>query len=562
MKYKKYGPLWQRALRAVHFGAIGGLVYVTAAGFIISYVLSPVWVRQAEANSYNVFSPTSFWTKPLPKYPVLNGSSASIVSQLSQQVTARGSSFDTTDAAAAVYEVGAGAATVAVTPWDCTGAGSVDVGLAAQWLSVPMPFYAVAGGAAVVYQPDTQTMWEFGNLRKQGGNWEACSGGKINPTLANSGILGAPYGITATSLARLSGQVGIAELQTGRIQHAIGLSLPMLNANETAWPVVNYRGANTPGALYPGLRLQLDPAINVDSLGLEPIAALVAKAAQTYGFVVWDTAAVVEVLGENPVSYTARGANSPYAALGASGSSILANFPWGSLRALPAGYGQSTEAPLINSFSAVPANIAVGERLQLTWEAIDVDSCAIPGVTGSVPASGTVTTPPLMDATIFTLSCSGPGGSVSRQLNVAVIGQNANDVPRAVTALTITSPMGSNSVVLPEFNSAFAAETIQKVIYSERTNALQATTTPPFALDTTKMPDGQHNLAVEVRYRDGHTEQRTITVKVMNQTQPLRLQASQAVAEVQSIPRPWAGLGIAGSMMTMGLTGWFGWRRL
>ena len=48
-------------------------------------------------------------------------------------------------------------------------------------------------------------------------------------------------------------------------------------------------------AIPAGTRLRLDPSVDVADLGLSPVAAMIARAAQTYGFIVTDKSAAVAV---------------------------------------------------------------------------------------------------------------------------------------------------------------------------------------------------------------------------------------------------------------------------
>ena len=49
-----------------------------------------------------------------------------------------------------------------------------------------------------------------------------------------------------------------------------------------------------------GTRFRLDPSVNVDKLQLHPVAKMVARAAQTYGFIVTDQSGAVAVVTAPP----------------------------------------------------------------------------------------------------------------------------------------------------------------------------------------------------------------------------------------------------------------------
>ena len=55
--------------------------------------------------------------------------------------------------------------------------------------------------------------------------------------------------------------------------------------------------------------------MNVDALSINPVAKIIAKAAQTYGFVVWDKAGSISLRFENPKVFTLNGQPNPYPAI-------------------------------------------------------------------------------------------------------------------------------------------------------------------------------------------------------------------------------------------------------
>ena len=69
---------------------------------------------------------------------------------------------------------------------------------------------------------------------------------------------------------------------------------------------------------------------------------VIAKAAQKYGFVVWDKAGSVSIRAQNADSYTALGLANPYPALYENKPSyaVLNGFPWDKLQFLPMDYGK------------------------------------------------------------------------------------------------------------------------------------------------------------------------------------------------------------------------------
>jgi hypothetical protein len=246
---------------------------------------------------------------------------------------------------------GAGAPTVKVTQWDCQNKGYLDGSLATQWAAVPIPSYATPSTGTdaemTIYQPSTNTIWEFWVTRKTDGNWEACWGGRLQNVSTSQGIWFSYYGTTATGLPFLGGQITAEELQRGEIRHVMGIALVEAEAwNIFSWPAQRSDGYNPNNAanrIPEGLRFRLDPTVNVDALSIHPVAKTIAKAAQKYGFVVWDKAGSISLRAQNVTSYTALGQTNPYTALfnGTPDWGILNGMPWDKLQFLPMDYGEN-----------------------------------------------------------------------------------------------------------------------------------------------------------------------------------------------------------------------------
>jgi hypothetical protein len=154
------------------------------------------------------------------------------------------------------------------------------------------------------------------------------------------------YGTTATGLPFLGGQITAEELKRGEIKHAIGIALVETEtASVYSWPAKRSDGWNPhmePNRIPEGLRFRLDPSVNVDALNMKPVGKIIAKAAQKYGFIVWDKAGAISLRAQGVASYTALGEPNPYPIVfgGAPSWSILNGFPWEKLQFLPMDYGK------------------------------------------------------------------------------------------------------------------------------------------------------------------------------------------------------------------------------
>jgi len=172
------------------------------------------------------------------------------------------------------------------------------VRLTAPWrardaiLRVPLPRNAMpdpaSDGHLAVIDPATRCEYDFWRLRRRGARWSASWGNAIG--VDGSGVY--PRGLSArgSGFALLAGLVMPGELERGRIDHALLLSYPRTRSRGPVRPATESDG-RTPGrgAIPEGARLQLDPSLDLDVLGLTRYERTIARALQVYGAYVGDT---------------------------------------------------------------------------------------------------------------------------------------------------------------------------------------------------------------------------------------------------------------------------------
>jgi hypothetical protein len=308
----------------------------------------------ADSNDahHEIFASSSFWySQPPLDAPLHPHSEAFTLDFIRQYRKFYGNVAINTDKySAPIYVVANNVETTSVAQWDCQNKGFKDQQLEQQWRTVPIPPNAEPADGTdsemTIYQPSTDTMWEFWQARKSNGRWEACWGGRMPNVSKNSGIWPRPYGTTATGLPFLGGEIRAEELTRGAINHVMGIALVETAGNDVySWPANRSDGSNPsnlPNRIPEGLRFRLDPTIDVDALGMHPVGRIVAKAAQSYGFVVWDKAGAISLRAENPKSFTTMGLPNPYPAVwnGIPVYEVLRGFPWARLQFLPMNYGR------------------------------------------------------------------------------------------------------------------------------------------------------------------------------------------------------------------------------
>lgn len=299
------------------------------------------------------FGPRSVWRQRIGDAPLAENSAA-LAANLAGQVSryyGGTAAFNVWDYTQAIYTVPAEQTRVDVT-WDnCQNKSYTPrnlLGTGGQFTSVPMPSDARPSSgrdmSISVYQPSSDQVWGFWKANKQADGWHACWGGRIDNASTAHGYYPDGFGTTATGLAGEGGTVNIKDVQAGRIDHA--LVLQVVDAAHWAnfsWPAQRSDGGSTaPDAIPEGTRFRLDPSLDVDELGLHPVARMVAKAAQQYGFIVSDKAGAVSVVAEDGAALEAITGVNPWTAMlaGRPGYAVLQGFPWHAMQALPRDWGK------------------------------------------------------------------------------------------------------------------------------------------------------------------------------------------------------------------------------
>ncbi|MBS1882601.1 MAG: hypothetical protein JSS97_06550 [Actinobacteria bacterium] len=288
------------------------------------------------------FSPSSFWNQPLPAKLPPRQNSAGYVEDLVRQVGEAGSWINTNEYSVPVYTVGPKQPRVKVS---VTGAdGGLYRRLEAAVSSVPIPPHAHPSTGTdaqlVVWQPSTDKMWEFWQLRRSEGGWVAGAAGAMRQVSHNPGYFdsrawpGAQtwWGATATALPLAGGLIRIDELEAGHIDHALALAVPEPGSGHV-WPAQRSDGNfDSPNSIPEGTTFRLPPNLDIARLRLPPVGRMIAEAAQRYGIILRDGSGDVSFYAEDP---TPTG-HDPYRKLfgGQSPAAILAHFPWSKLVAV------------------------------------------------------------------------------------------------------------------------------------------------------------------------------------------------------------------------------------
>lgn len=316
-----------------------GVLLVGSLG-VAAYVMKPSLLSRHSAPAAptaEFFAATSIWNRPLADDQPVSPYSTRVVAELRRQMDAAGGPWmNIEEYSVPVYRVGPDQPRIRVRDRDGNGPTGASP---YRWSTVPLPTDArpAAGDDAhlVVWQPSSDTMWEFWGFAWQGDEATALHGARIPRVSRSAGILASPYGATASGLPAVAGLITDRDIAAGRIDHALAIAIPEPRREVLTLPATRTDGwSRSVDAPMEGTRFRLDPTLDLDALDLHPLVRMMAEAAQRYGIVVRDKAGAVVFFGEDP-----KGSGSdPFTPLlgGASRGSLLSTFPWERLQMLPA----------------------------------------------------------------------------------------------------------------------------------------------------------------------------------------------------------------------------------
>ena len=251
-----------------------------------------------------------------------------------------------------VYQVGPDQPTVLVQLDNPTISWRVSLQSAFAAVPIPPDAQPSPGSDAemTIWQPSTDKLWEFFEMRREANGWHAAWGGAMQNVSESPGFYTTSswpgalsvWGATATSLPVAAGQITLQEIQKGRIDHALAMDLPDPKAGTWSWPAQRSDGTGTdPNAIPEGAHLRLDANLNLASLHLPALTLMIAQAAQTYGIIVRDqTHHAIGFYSEDPTQtgsdpFYSNGVPNragPFGGLWP--DQLLHSFPWSSLRVL------------------------------------------------------------------------------------------------------------------------------------------------------------------------------------------------------------------------------------
>jgi hypothetical protein len=288
------------------------------------------------------FAPDSVWNKPIPANAPLDPRSAQLVAHLA--ASAQRTTIDYKSYSAPIYRVPANQPKRRVQ----LDNGSAPL-LQKAFDAVPIPADAQPSpgtdGNAIVYQPATDTAWEFWRLRRGQDGFHAAYGGRVVALSQNPGYFrdirsaGGGYierwfwGAAASKLVKLGGLITVSDLKKGHIDHALAIAIPAPRRGWYTPPAEATDGTDpSPDAVPEGAHFRLDPKLDIATMALPPVTKMLAEAAQRYGLIVNNGSSAVSFYAEDPLGLP----HDPYIKLfnGYLPHDLAAAFPWRHLQLL------------------------------------------------------------------------------------------------------------------------------------------------------------------------------------------------------------------------------------
>jgi hypothetical protein len=307
------------------------------------------YVAVAAPAASRFFSSTSFWNTVVDPEAPLDPRSAELMAVFREEIAGEDTageapSLNTSRWSVPVYRVGSDQPTVRVKLDD----SSRSPALQAAWSAVPLPPAAHPAAGTdrhlVVWQPSSDRLWEFWRMSDPSSGWRAAWGGAMEQESSDPGVYGPAawrgatrsWGASASSLSIAGGLITFADLESGRIEHALAMAYPDVRAGIYSLPAHRTDGIVANGSVLPeGAHLRLDPKLDLAALDLPPLTRMIAEAAQRYGIFLRSRAGHVVLYGQDPTPL----GDDPYLGpggyfAGLSSEEILAPFPWDHLQLL------------------------------------------------------------------------------------------------------------------------------------------------------------------------------------------------------------------------------------
>jgi len=269
------------------------------------------------SSVWRPFNDASPWNTPIPSSPALDPNSAAMIADWAVS-SVYGPHLDVNISGFSVPLYWADASTPQILV-SCDGAGygfAVDKNKQNGTAMIPIPAGAEPDPQSdhhlLVIDRSTNLEWGLWNASNSGGSWTCGMG--ANMDLLGTGVrppitdAGADWNFAqwprACGFALIAGLIRPDEILAGRIDHALVVAYPHIRSSFFTPPASTAQAANGQGAqrdrgIPCGGRIQLDPSIDVTTLGLSSAGVVIARALQQYGAYVGDYSGALDLYADN-----------------------------------------------------------------------------------------------------------------------------------------------------------------------------------------------------------------------------------------------------------------------
>ncbi len=250
----------------------------------------------------HLFSPSSPFNIPIPANPEIDPASDKMLESMIKDANERGFFIALKSYSETVYFSGSS------TP-------EYDVVLTASWapehklLNVPIPDYAVADpstdGEMVIIDTINGCEYDFWQIRKVYGHWYASWGNAL--PLDGTGVFEKGMSARGSGFALAAGIMWPWEFKNQSIEHALVFTYDYTKSGGPVKPATESDGtSNTDMAIPEGALIQLNPNLDLNTLGLNDYEYTIAVALQKYGMYLCDDGGGLELEAVNPLSFSAN----------------------------------------------------------------------------------------------------------------------------------------------------------------------------------------------------------------------------------------------------------------
>jgi len=270
----------------------------------------------AGTGVWRPFNDQSPWNTPIANGAAVDASSTTFISDFSTISGQTSFWINIQDYSVPVYWVDASTPSVMVRAslggtGFRTGAASDSVAAGTGLAPIPANAFAAAGSDMHLAIVDRARAIEWGfwdAIFTQVGDWSVgeastmdLAGDGVRPPERNNPWW-AGHGPRACGFSLIAGLITVDEIQAGAIEHALVVAYPHIQSRYYTPPASTAQGTTTDALPTRGIlcggRIQLDPALDVTTLGLSPAGVAIARALQKYGAFIGDYSGAVSLYAD------------------------------------------------------------------------------------------------------------------------------------------------------------------------------------------------------------------------------------------------------------------------